>query len=81
MICDECETVAHCTKYGCIPKHQALERIARNAKELGLDYEPAKQDPVAFLDWYDNAHWGNEDFKDGCWRAWDAALAQARSNT
>ena len=37
---------------------------------------PAQQKPVAFLDWYDNAHWGNEDFKDGCWRAWDAALAQ-----
>lgn len=37
---------------------------------------PAQQEPVAFLDWYDNAHWGNEDFKAGCWRAWDAALAQ-----
>ena len=36
--------------------------------------QPAQQEPVAFLDWYDNAHWGNEDFKDGCWRAWDAAL-------
>ena len=35
---------------------------------------PAQQEPVSFLDWYDNAHWGNEDFKDGCWRAWDAAL-------
>ena len=31
----------------------------------------------AFLDWYDNAHWGNEDFKQGCERAWEAALAQA----
>jgi hypothetical protein len=20
MICDQCETVAHCTKYGCIPE-------------------------------------------------------------
>ena len=38
--------------------------------------QPAQQEPVAFLDWYDNAHWGNEDFKAGCWRAWDAALAQ-----
>ena len=37
---------------------------------------PLYQEPVAFLDWYDNAHWGNEDFKAGCWRAWDAALAQ-----
>jgi hypothetical protein len=38
--------------------------------------KPAQQEPVLFLDWYDNAHWGNEDFKAGCWRAWDAALAQ-----
>jgi hypothetical protein len=22
MICDECETVAHCTKHGCVPKQQ-----------------------------------------------------------
>ena len=29
---------------------------------------------MTFLDWYDNAHWGNEDFKAGCWRSWDAAL-------
>ena len=25
MICDECETVAHCTKNGCVPKHPALK--------------------------------------------------------
>jgi hypothetical protein len=87
------------------PAQQALDKKAENARELGLDYEPAQQckwptcqseeyqqalaeqikrelvgeqpaqqEPVAFLDWYDNAHWGNEDFKDGCWRAWDAAL-------
>lgn len=31
----------------------------------------------AFLDWYtSNGYWGNEDFKQGCKRAWDAALAQ-----
>ena len=35
--------------------------------------QPA-QEPVAFLDWYENAIWGNEDFQDGCHRAWDAAL-------
>jgi len=56
--------------------NEALDKMAENARELGLDYEPAQQEPVAFLDWYDNAHWGNEDFKAGCWRAWDAALAQ-----
>jgi hypothetical protein len=32
------------------------------------------QEPVAFFDWYDNAHWGNEDFKEGCHRSWNAAL-------
>ena len=47
----------------------------------GLAEQPAQQEPVAFLDWYDNAHWGNEDFKAGCWRAWDAALAQRKPLT
>jgi len=28
----------------------------------------------AFLDWYKNAHWGNEDFKEGCHRSWNAAI-------
>jgi hypothetical protein len=40
-ICSECETVAHCTEHGCIPKQQALDKMAENARELGLDYEPA----------------------------------------
>lgn len=44
-------------------------------ESLGTE-QPAQpqQEPVEFLDWYDNAHWGNEDFKAGCWRAWNAAL-------
>jgi hypothetical protein len=46
MICDECETVAHCLMNGCVPKHQALDRMAENARELGLDYEPVQ--PVAW---------------------------------
>jgi hypothetical protein len=29
---------------------------------------------MEFFDWYDNAHWGNEDFKEGCHRAWNAAI-------
>lgn len=37
-LCDDCETVSHCLKHGCIPKHQALEKMAHNARELGLDY-------------------------------------------
>ena len=43
-LCDECETVAHCMKHGCIPKQQALDKKAENARELGLDYEPAHSD-------------------------------------
>jgi hypothetical protein len=59
MICDECETVAHCLMNGCVPKHQALDRMAENARELGLDYEPAPvQEPVAHQ--YQS--------KDGVWR-------------
>jgi hypothetical protein len=76
----------------------ALDKKAENARELGLDYEPdykvtvvddqhpkgvpleqwgrsaPVQEPVAFFDWYDNAHWGNEDFKEGCHRSWNAAI-------
>ena len=29
---------------------------------------------MEFFDWYDNAHWGNEDFKEGCHRSWNAAI-------
>ena len=31
-LCDECETVAHCMKHGCIPKQQALDKKAENAR-------------------------------------------------
>ena len=34
----------------------------------------AKDEPIEFFDWYDNAHWGNEDFKEGLHRAWNAAI-------
>lgn len=33
----------------------------------------------AFLEWYKNAHWGNEDLKECCHRSWNAAIKQARS--
>jgi hypothetical protein len=32
-ICDECETVAHCTKHGCIPKVSAKDSAMRLALE------------------------------------------------
>jgi hypothetical protein len=31
----------------------------------------------AFLEWYKNAHWGNEDLKECCRRSWNAAIKQA----
>ena len=30
------------------PAQQALDKMAENARELGLDYEPAQQEPVAW---------------------------------
>jgi hypothetical protein len=32
-----------------IPAQQALDKKAENARELGLDYEPAQQEPVAYI--------------------------------
>jgi len=47
-LCDGCETMAHCLKHGCIPKHQALEQMAQNARELGLDYESSENTKAAY---------------------------------
>jgi len=48
--------------------------------DLGAEYaapQPAQQEPaITFEEWYADAHWGNEDFKQGCHRAWNAAKAQ-----
>ena len=40
MICDQCETVVHCTKNGCIPK-QTLQgkTLIELAREAGIDAE------------------------------------------
>jgi hypothetical protein len=37
MICDQCETVVHCTKHGCIPK-QPLQgmTVIEMAREAGI---------------------------------------------
>ena len=41
MICNECETVAHCTKHGCVPKQPApvQEPVATVIEELEHDGE------------------------------------------
>jgi hypothetical protein len=57
--------------------HMETSSFAKRVDEIfkqALAAQPAVQEPVAFFDWYDNAHWGNEDFKEGCHRSWNAAI-------
>ena len=44
------QTNAWCMANTCSKAQQALDKKAENARELGLDYEPAQQEPVA-TDW------------------------------
>ena len=38
MICDQCETVVHCTKNGCIPKQPLQGKtVIEMAREAGLE--------------------------------------------
>ena len=38
MICDQCETVVHCTKHGCIPKQPLQGKTVFDmAREAGID--------------------------------------------
>ena len=37
MICDQCETVAHCLKNGCVPKQKSVDRLLDEAKLLADD--------------------------------------------
>ena len=41
--------------------------------------QPKREPPTHedFLNWYDNAIWGNEDFKQGCWIAFEAGWQTA----
>jgi hypothetical protein len=50
---------------------------SRAALRQLLEQPEPVQEPQTFLHWYDNAHWGNEDFKDGCHRSWNAAIKYA----
>ena len=64
MICNECETVAHCSKHGCVPKRDFWEGYvpepvkpaqcapAEDGVCEALDcsnHKPAQQKPVAYL--------------------------------
>jgi hypothetical protein len=51
MICDECETVAHCTKHGCIPKQPDYEGAIEvsvifheGQRMFAVPKQPAQQD-------------------------------------
>jgi hypothetical protein len=39
MICDQCETVAHCTKHGCIPERIGKPKPAAQRQWTGLTDE------------------------------------------
>jgi hypothetical protein len=39
MICDQCETAAHCTKYGCIPERIGKPKPAAQRQWVGLTDE------------------------------------------
>lgn len=46
-ICDECETVAHCTKHGCIPKvsvNEAMKLALEALQEVYWSSRSAKHD-------------------------------------
>jgi hypothetical protein len=58
------------------PRMLGAAKIITGLRQLLEQPEPV-QDPQAFLHWYDNAHWGNEDFKEGCHRSWNAAIKYA----
>ena len=55
-----------CKKCGLGPcvglAQQALDKKAENARELGLDYEPAQQEPVAYIHRQDNHYEVSERF-------------------
>jgi hypothetical protein len=52
-------------------RQEVLEAVAAINQAIA---ELESQEPVAFFDWYDSAIWGNEDFKQGCHRSWNAAI-------
>jgi len=44
MICDECDTVNHCTMHGCIPKQSAL-----NKQVSGNHYKDKGIQPIVYI--------------------------------
>ncbi len=48
IICDECETVAHCTKHGCIPK-QPLGCVNHDCAKCKATPAPVQDDLPDFI--------------------------------
>jgi hypothetical protein len=47
MICDECETVVHCTKNGCIPKQPLQGKtVIDMAREVKMPYDFVTGEPI-----------------------------------
>jgi hypothetical protein len=44
MICNECETVAHCTKHGCVPKQPAPVQWWPKTEDQPIDNGPDYED-------------------------------------
>ena len=56
-----CNSKAWCK----VERNEALDKMAEHARELGLDYEPAQQEPVAWMD-RDGDLYANEPPKNWC---------------
>lgn len=68
MICDECETVAHCSKHGCIPKQPDYEGAIEvsvifheGQRMFAVPKQPAQQEPDAI---------GCKCSECGAWQRW-----------
>jgi hypothetical protein len=48
MICDQCETVVHCTKHGCVPKQDFWKGYVPepNMTECQHRWEPVEGQPM-----------------------------------
>jgi len=54
MICDQCETVAHCTKYGCIPERIGKPKpAAQPAVPDAIHHTDLSEHPEYIQGWND----------------------------
>lgn len=68
MICDECETVAHCMKNGCVPKTNKKDEALKQAQHAEI--QRLREANKELLDALDNVmYWDNGKPE------WDAARA------